>query len=704
MIIIFLLSNISFTYGLNIEKEEFKIKNFAIDFSKPIIHESEEFSNIELSDSNTYIFESGKPKIPYLNYILKFPKNTIINQVSLNDNNFEKIKLTNIIKPSDNPKPFTLINDQSVYIDKEIYSSSDLYPDVSFKYKTGMGLDENERVLYLMITCYPIRYSPLNNEIFFSNKMSFSVEYETSENIQMSDNIYDLLIITPSRFKSDLQPLIDHKNDNGVKTIAISIEDSTNTFKGRDLQEQVKYTIKDAIEEWGIKYVLIVGDKYDLPGRDTHIYYVDPYGYQNEWIFPSDLYFADIYEENMAFSSWDSNENDIFAEYNWNGNTDIIDLFPDVYLGRLACNNKNELNIVINKIIDYESDFSYQKEWYKNMVLIGGDSLPFDAEAVDEGEYVHQHVMDILTDFTPVKVWASNGLLYEAENINNAINDGCGLVFFNGHGNLDTWATHPHESNMWIPQGNYRNDHVDLLTNQEKLPVIISDACYHNSYHTKSDCFGWNFITNPNGGAIAFLGGTDVDLSYGGVDIITKGVEKLCLEFSNHYMNGSRTYGELWGKSLTTYMLTAIMDEMDIITMEESEPFGDPSLIIRPSNPPSTPNGPFGPDSGIINREYTYSTNTEEPDDEQIYFLFDWDDGTNSGWLGPFNSFETCIATHTWLEKGNYIIRVKAKDEYNSESDWAELEVSMPKSMFYLDRIFVKYPIIHQLLRFILKI
>ena len=84
---------------------------------------------------------------------------------------------------------------------------------------------------------------------------------------------------------------------------------------------------------------------------------------QEEWIFPSDFYYADIYDNNGNFSSWDSNNNSVFAEYHWYGNTDEIDLKPDVYIGRLACTNEEQLNTCINKIIEYESSSSWS-DWF----------------------------------------------------------------------------------------------------------------------------------------------------------------------------------------------------------------------------------------------------------------------------------------------------------------------------------------------------
>jgi len=86
-----------------------------------------------------------------------------------------------------------------------------------------------------------------------------------------------------------------------------------------------------------------------------------------------------------------------------------------------------------------------------------------------------------------------------------------------------------------------------------------------------------------------------LSLSYGGKNITTKGVEKLCLELSAHYIEGTKTFGELWSKSLTTYLSTAVMDQIDYITIEEFQPFGDPSLVIAgDSQPPDKPDAPEG--------------------------------------------------------------------------------------------------------------
>lgn len=96
---------------------------------------------------------------------------------------------------------------------------------------------------------------------------------------------------------------------------------------------------------------------------------------------------------------------------------------------------------------------------------------------------------------------------------------------------------------------------------------------------------------------------------------------------------------------------------------------------------PLQPDRPDGPSSGDARTEYRYSTTAIDPQNDQIYYYFDWGDGKNSGWLGPYNSGETIFASHQWSIRGDYLIRVKAKDIEGHEGVWSDqLSVSMPRN------------------------
>ena len=104
-------------------------------------------------------------------------------------------------------------------------------------------------------------------------------------------------------------------------------------------------------------------------------------------------------------------------------------------------------------------------------------------------------------------------------------------------------------------------------------------------------------------------------------------------------------------------------------------------VIEEPNEPPEKPQKPTGPCSGKINILYTYNTTTIDIDNDEVYYKWDWGDGSQSTWLGPYDPGDEATADHTWTTKGDYGIKVKAKDTQDSESDWSDpLTITMPFS------------------------
>jgi len=100
---------------------------------------------------------------------------------------------------------------------------------------------------------------------------------------------------------------------------------------------------------------------------------------------------------------------------------------------------------------------------------------------------------------------------------------------------------------------------------------------------------------------------------------------------------------------------------------------------IDPDNlPPEIP-VISGSTNGKTDTEYEYTFVATDSDGHNVSYYIDWGDNTNE-LNGPYPSGQEIMVKHTWNEKGAYIIKVKAKDIYEAESDWATLEVSMPKN------------------------
>ncbi|RLF60711.1 MAG: hypothetical protein DRN37_02265 [Thermoplasmata archaeon] len=436
----------------------------------------------------------------------------------------------------------------------------------------------------------------------------------SGDGVQISEtpgnDAYELLIIAPAAFVEALGPLVAHKEHQGVATKLVSLDEIYGgtyfSVNGRDDAEKIKYFIKNAIEEWGIEYVMLVGgrkpsvtsEEWWLPVRYSHI--EDNVATREDRVV-SDLYCADIYDESGNFSDWDTNGNGVFSE--WLANRpadDIMDLYPDVCVGRLPCRNAFEVGIMVNKIIAYESR-KCPDSWFRKMVVVGGDT--YTDNDYYEGEVATQEALDRMPGFEPVRLWTSDGSLTGWRDVIRAFNEGCGFIYFAGHGSPTTWATHPpYDEETWIY--GLQTFQMPLLSNGDMLPVCVVGGC-HNSmfnisiFHSSwtfglsvMECWSWRLTRSIRGGAIATLGCTG--LGYGKED--KQGPVKdgagdwlNTLFFEEYGMEGSHMLGEAWAGAITSYLNQFPVDytrrafddtALDAKTVQEWVLLGDPSLKI----------------------------------------------------------------------------------------------------------------------------
>ena len=457
-----------------------------------------------------------------------------------------------------------------------------------------------------------------------SSQIINNSESSTGDN---DTNIYDLLIIAPERFEKILQSLVCHKNSYGVKTklTTLSTVYEEIYWEGRDDAEKVKYYIKNAYDHWGIKYVLLVGgikkqfsfhEQYWCPVRYVHV--VDRWGgiyelggyYEHQFI--SDLYFADIYDSEGNFSTWDNDGDGIYGEWNNNESAeDIMDLYPDVCVGRLPSRNVWQVRTVVKKIIDYESKDHTDSDWFKTMVVVAGDTYPGDDDF--EGEVVTQLALDKMPDFTHVKLWTSLGTFTGLKDVIDAFNNGCGFLLFKGHGSPSVWATHPpndHTSIYGFKQNSYF-----FIRNREKLPICIVGGCHNSQFNTTLlhypwnglpliDCMSSRLLHKRNGGTIATFGNTA--LGYGPDDYLDpnkgEGDDRLSPYFFEEIgINGNDILGECWA-----YAISSNLDYYPIYWDEPS--YNDTSINVKSAcewllmGDPSLKIGGYSQNEAILNR------------------------------------------------------------------------------------------------------
>ena len=105
-----------------------------------------------------------------------------------------------------------------------------------------------------------------------------------------------------------------------------------------------------------------------------------------------------------------------------------------------------------------------------------------------------------------------------------------------------------------------------------------------------------------------------------------------------------------------------------------------------------------GPTNGKIRTKYTYTAVTTDPDGNNISYFFDWGDDENSGWTKFVQSGEQINQSHKWTNKDTYQVKVKSQDDYGSESDWAILEVTIPRSQNVYLGWLERFPLLQKIL------
>ena len=132
------------------------------------------------------------------------------------------------------------------------------------------------------------------------------------------------------------------------------------------------------------------------------------------------------------------------------------------------------------------------------------------------------------------------------------------------------------------------------------------------------------------------------------------------------------------------YTVVLSVTDSDGITIRDST-----YAFILDNEPPNTPeiNGPSSGKPGI---EYEFTFVSVDPDNDDLYYLIDWGDGYEDV-IGPFPSGTEAKASHSWVEKGKYIISAKAVDPYNAESPLGELIFTVPRNKVLSNSFILKY-------------
>jgi hypothetical protein len=587
----------------------------------------------------------GEPQLPTICRFIEIPYEACpeisIESVSWQETTLDALQLPSRVVPVQPPLvkiegaavPFTL--DDSSYAQNAMLPSAIATVHV-------LGELRGHNIAFLEIS--PVQYNPASGELRIMTQCVLHIDLPGSNLVQTAEmndryttpsfqTLLDTLLINDGSFENNgkgdpkqegyliivadsffdaIQPLATWKQSKGFEVTITQ----TSEIPGGPTKENIKAYIVDAYNTWSIPpaFVLLVGDVAQIPtytGSETGSC--------------TDLYYATIDEGNY---------------------------FADVIISRFSAATAEQVTTMVDKTMFYEQGVFPNESWILKAVFMASN----DNYQVSEG--THNYVIDTYLaphNYTCDKLYCHT---YHAttQQVSDALNDGRSLAVYSGHGSETSWADGPP-----FNQGN-----VNALTNDGMYPFVCSHACLTNQF-TVGECFGETWLRAPNKGGLAFWGATTYSY-WDQDDILEKSMFKAWWEDNIETIGGMTNMGLYYlyqhysGGGMTKYYF------------EEYNVLGDSSVKIWRGNinsPPDTPAKPDGPSSGDVGKEHTFTTNTKDAQNSDIFYKVSWGD-TESDWLGPYASGETVAFKHTWTTVGSYNITVKARDVDYMESGWSE--------------------------------
>jgi hypothetical protein len=638
----------------------------------------------------------GKPNLPSKIFSIAIPPGAVVRDVQFETSRSVTLPGEYQIPPCSLPRVIgpensaALAQDQQQYDQnyKSVYGQNDPYPQ-SIGEMVGTGGYRKYNLVDVRVT--PFLYYPLSGKLMFNPDITVKVYYTipadfSSKDIMM-DNLprtehtaqeiiinyeqattwyltvpnnteqYNYVIITLDLLTSSVTSLADWESAKGRSVNIITTSWIDTNYDGYDLAAKMRAFLCDKYPSgaWGIEDVCLIGGYDDVPMRRT----AQDVGYGKP---ETDYYYAELSLPDSQ--SWDANGNHQYGE-----DSDPIDFETEVNVGRIPWSDPDIVQSICEKSVAYEqnNDDSFKK----NILLLGAFFWSDTDNAVLMEYKTNPDNYPWMADWTKTKLYEDAQSAYPCDfdlNYNNVES-----VWSSGTYAFVDWAGHgsPEACYEYYPSTPFVDETTCLSLDDNYPAIIFADACSNSD--TDDLNIGQAMLQR---GGVGFLGATKVAYGMGAWnDPYDGSSQSLDCFFTTHVTSGEYTQGAAHQWSLREMYINDLWYYPKYEMFEWGAFWGNPDLGMGPistSNPPATPSRPTGPEHGIRDVQYTFSSHTTDPDGDSVYYMFDWDDGTSSAWLGPYASGVTISTPHSWSMLGSYDVKAKAKDSNGATSSWSD--------------------------------
>lgn len=484
--------------------------------------------------------DAGLPNLPRISKYIAIPNGAKV-EVSYSTKE-SKTYYDLDIAPAIEIAPSMAVQSEEYVKDETVYGKNALYPEQIVEVSEVTNIRGIDAVI---VGITPFQYNPVTKELISYENVEINIEYGDSDGIygeerlrsrwfddilkntfinsemiqavdysQRYNNAKNLegceyLIVIPNRddFMPYAEQIKDFRTEQGIITEIMTLEEM-----GCTNSAQIKSFLHNAYNTWDIPPVgvLLMGD------HNTNV----SLGIPAEMI--SHPYSGPCISDNPY--------------------SDVTgDLLSEMVVVRMAAENVSQLEVLVSKAIEYETEPCMEECFYNNPVTALGWQTSRWFQICNEaiGGYWRNNGkeparVNAIYDGNPGTTWSTatnsstvinyfgpNGVGYipatpaelggwtggNAAGVNNAINNGGFMLFHSNHGFENGWG-----------EPDYSNSDVQQLSNVGKLIYVIDNDCSTGKFNNSSPCFGETFhrhtYNGENAGAIGVLCPTEVSYSF----------------------------------------------------------------------------------------------------------------------------------------------------------------------------------------------
>ena len=286
----------------------------------------------------------------------------------------------------------------------------------------------------------------------------------------------EYLVVGPARLLEPLDPLIELRSGQGLVTSVVDVQAVYDQFNfGYPEPEALHQFLLYAKENWqpAPRFILLVGDaSYDPRG-----YLATPQANQ----LPASLVQTDFGGETVS-------------------DVDLVQLnddpWPDLAIGHMPARTPDQVKVLVDKTLDYESSISSGGAKRSIIAIADGQDPSFSDDA--------QGFLNLFPDTVPRELYAPEaGVVGANQQIKRIFEAGNQMVVYFGHGSV----------NMWGKDMLFTTEDAGELAESEIYPVVINMTCLTGLYtHPKVESLAEALLWKQAGGAVAVLAPSSLTL------------------------------------------------------------------------------------------------------------------------------------------------------------------------------------------------